>query len=326
MRRIFELICILLLLGSCKGAEELIFFADDYYKAVGNPKLVASAVNPIINSDNGKIITIVLANNGWLEELIAMGNSSSDDAAQELIEEMRRADAINVNANITNNEMVKVVSGAQSISFLPSGSVALLNFSISAESMPEGWQELFLEVEYEHQVDVSVFNGVSSPLYQLDKNFLPIRMLFESVDGPLKVLSVKSDLHPGGEDLLLASIKNMGLEVMENSSARLIAAPPFRSSTEAISLGDIKPGDLVVATLPISIEDNARPDQYELSLHIMHRNGTVALSIPLTIRNKDNPITHYWFWLIAFMVLVLASAIIVASSKKRPPRRSLRRG
>ncbi len=325
MRRILELICILMLLSSVKGAEELIFFADDYYKVIGSPKLAAFVVNPVIALDN-KIVTIALANNGIVEEIIPINNSLSYDAAQELTEEMRSVDAINVVASLINNEIGKAFNNTQSISFLPSGSVEFLIFNISGEALSNGWQELLLELEYEHQVDVGIYNGGPSPLYQQDKIFLPIKILIKDAKDSLKVLSAKSEFYPWGSGLLLTSIENEGPTSMENCTARLIAAPPFSSVNDPLVLGDIGPGEIVVARHPLKVEAKTSPSDYELTLYITHRNGTAVLSVPLTIEKSSNPLTSYLFMFIAFVTLGFALIVVVARFKKSGPRKSLRRG
>jgi hypothetical protein len=326
MRRIFELICILTLLSSGKGAEELIFFADDYYKVIGSPKLEASVVNPAVELDDEAIVTIALANDGLVEELIPINNSLSYDAAQELIEEMRSVDAINVVARLSNNENVKAVYGTRSISFLPSGSVEFLIFNISAEALSPGWLELLLELEYEHQVDVGIYNGEPSPLYQQDKIFLPIKILIADEEYSLRVLSAKLELNPFGSGYLLTAIENEGSYSMENCTARLIAAPPFSSENGVLVLGDIEPGKVVVVELPISVERKAKPNDYELTLYATHRNGTAVLSVPITIEKPSNPITSYLFWFIVFAAFGFALIAVGARSKKRGRRKSLRRG
>jgi hypothetical protein len=324
MRRIFELICILMLLSSVKGGEELIFFADDYYKVIGSPKLVASVINPAVTLDNRPLITIALANNGIVEEIIPINNSISSDAAQELIEEMRSTDAIILVASLEGNEIAKAFNDTQSISFLPSGSVEFLTFNISTEALPQGWQELLLELEYEHQVDVGIYNGKTSPLYQQDKIFLPIKILIENAEDYLRVLSVKSEFHPWGSGLLLTSIKNKGHDSFENCTARLIAAPPFSAVDDTLVLGDISPGEIVVARFPLKVEPIANPSDYELTLYLTHRNGTAVLSVPLTMEKVSTPLMNYMF--IAFIALGIAIIVVRAvRSKKSGSRKSLRK-
>ncbi|MDD1742868.1 MAG: hypothetical protein LUQ47_05990, partial [Methanotrichaceae archaeon] len=200
-----------------------------------------------------------------------------------------------------------------------------LIFDISGEALSKGWQELLLELEYEHQVDVGIYNGEPSPLYQQDKIFLPIKILIEDAEDSLRVLSVKSEFYPWGNGLLSTSIENKGPSLMENCTARLIAAPPFSSVNDPLVLGDIRPGEIVVATLPLKVEAKTNPSDYELTLYITHRNGTAVLSVPLTIEKSSNPLTSHLFIFIAFVALGFALIVVVARSKKSSPRKSPRR-
>ncbi len=67
--KLFEIVCILLVLGGTCLAEDLIFFADDHYKSLGILEFRASVTNPALNPGNS-LLRINLANMGRLEELI----------------------------------------------------------------------------------------------------------------------------------------------------------------------------------------------------------------------------------------------------------------
>ena len=67
--KLFEIVCILLILGGTCLAEDLIFFADDHYKSLGLLELRASVTNPALNPGDS-LLKINLANMGRLEELI----------------------------------------------------------------------------------------------------------------------------------------------------------------------------------------------------------------------------------------------------------------
>jgi hypothetical protein len=328
MYSVLTLICFLLLAYAAAGAEELIFFAEDHFKAIGAPKLAASIVNPVSESGQEEVLTIALANIGRLDELILVGNGSTDDASKEMREEMRSVDAVNVEARLLGNEFVKVSSGNRSIPFLPSGSVVPIEFNVSAEAIAEGWQDLNLELKYEHQSDVSVYNGEVSPLYQPNNLTLPVRILVQGAGVPLKVVSVKSELYPGYQGMFWVAIKNIGSEVMRNSTARLITMPPFVSESESISLGDLNPKKTSLIEFPMNVKNDASPGEYQLSCQVEYQNGTVLLPIPLILKQMPHPLTRYWPLLIALMialVIVVASAKSITLARKRRQRRSLRR-
>jgi hypothetical protein len=328
MYSVSALICFLLLAYAATGAEELIFFAEDQFKSIGAPKLAASIVNPVLEPGRDEVVTIALANNGRLEELILVGNGSTDDASKEMREEMRCVDAINVEVRLLGNEFVNVSPGKKSISFLPSGSVVLIEFNISAGAIAEGWQDLDLELKYDHQSDVSVYNGEVSPLYQPISLTLPVKILVQGSGVPLEVVSVKSELYPGYRGMLWVAVKNIGSEVMRNCTARLITTHPFVSESESTSLGDLKPKKLSLVEFPLSVKSDASLGEYQLSCRMEYQNGTVFLPIPLILTQVPNPLLRYWFLLIALMmalVVVVASAKSVIGARKKRRRKSLRR-
>lgn len=329
MYSVSTLICLLLLAYAAAGAEELIFFAEDHFKAIGAPKLAASIVNPVSESGQEEVVTIALANIGRLEELILVGNGSTDDASKEMREEMRSVDAVNVEARLLSNEFIKVSSGNRPIPFLPSGSVVLIKFNVSVGAIAEGWQDLDLELKYEHQSDVSVYDGEVSPLYQPNNLTLPVRIIVQGAGVPLKVVSVKSELYPGYQGTFPVAIKNIGSEVMRNSTARLITTPPFVSESRFISLGDLNPKKLSLVEFPMSVKNDASPGEYQLSCQVEYQNGTVLLLVPLILKQVPHPITRDWLLLIVLMIALIVAAAFTKSvmvARKRRQRRSLRRG
>jgi len=90
--RLIGIICILLLLCSPCPAEDLIFFADDHYKAVGAPQLNASVANPYLEPGDS-LLQIALANSGRLDELMPISGGSEEDISLERQEEMHSIDA-----------------------------------------------------------------------------------------------------------------------------------------------------------------------------------------------------------------------------------------
>ena len=103
-----------------------------------------------------------------MDELIpTQRNGSYDDIMKEMREEMRSVDALNITASLQSSGPVDVVSEPCVVTSLPTGSIARMMFNISAAGA-DGWYELPLTLDYEHQVDVMVENGIVTPLYQPD--------------------------------------------------------------------------------------------------------------------------------------------------------------
>ena len=76
-------------------------------------------------------------------------------------------------------------------------------------------------------MDVKISNGNSSSLYRPSNSSQKISILVRGPDRSLKVEGVVSDLYPGANGTILAVIKNNGLDVARNCTARLMAVPPF---------------------------------------------------------------------------------------------------
>jgi hypothetical protein len=277
--RPWKILCLFVLLSSCSG-EEFIFFADDHYKAVGMPLLNASPMNAVLSSGEGAL-EIALANNGHIEELIPMTGGSPEDIALEMQEEMHSADALNITAQLEGRGPVAVTAAVQHIPLLPSGALADLAFNLSV-GQGAGWQDLWLNLDYERQMDVSVSNGTVSPLYQPESSRQRIRVLVQGAEGP-ELLGAISDLVPGGSGELSVAIKNAGSYSLENCTARLKAAPPISSQGTIVSLGDLPAGGLAVASFALDAAKDASLDGYQLACEISYENGTASLMVPLAL-------------------------------------------
>ena len=101
--RLIGIFCLLAMLCSDASAEDLIFFADDHYKALGAPVINASVVNPALE-EGDSVLRIALANDGRLEELMPINASGSEaDLQREMEEEQKCADALNLRATLSGD-------------------------------------------------------------------------------------------------------------------------------------------------------------------------------------------------------------------------------
>jgi hypothetical protein len=315
--RPWMILCLFVLLPLCLG-EEFIFFADDHYKAIGAPRLNASPRNPALNPGDC-VLEIALSNNGRIEELIPMGTGGSpEDTRLEMQEEMRSADALNITARLEGSGPVAVTTAAQHLSGLPSGALADLAFNLSVGEV-EGWLDLWLDLDYEHQIDVSVSNGTISPLYQPESIRQQIRVLVQGTNGPV-VLGTTSDLAAGGNGQLSVAIKNAGMFALRGCTARLKAAPPIFSEESAVPLGDLPAGGLTVASFALKAQGNASLDRYQLACEISCDNGTTLVMVPLALQHTD------WrgYIFAALAAIVVASAILLWRGRSTRERRRLR--
>ena len=64
------------------------FFADDHYKAAGEPQLKASAVNPVLGPGANSTLRITLVNVGLVQELIPNKAGDAAEISAEAREEL----------------------------------------------------------------------------------------------------------------------------------------------------------------------------------------------------------------------------------------------
>jgi uncharacterized membrane protein len=288
-------------------AEELIFFADDHYKVLGEPELQASAINPMIEPGKSAVLRVVLANNGRVEELVPInGNGSKADVVLEMQEEQRSVDALNITARLLGDEHISITSGPCYIDSLPTGSVTQMEFELSADEVASGWHDLLLNVDYEHQMDTSVFEGVASPLYQPDNTSQVLRVMVQGSEGPVRILGVKSDISQGRMGNILAVVKNSGKDALRNCTLRLIAAPPFHPSEKGYYMGDLMPGEVAVAKLPVEADAGSDLQEYRLACEVLHEDGIAMITFPVTMEKGSGP--GYIQLLIMPTVLVIAAS------------------
>jgi hypothetical protein len=305
--------------------EELMFFADDHYKAAGEPELKASAANPVLEPGTNSTLRITLENVGLIQELIPNKAGDAAEISAEAREELHSIDAANITAKLSGNGPVLVSSGPYSLASLPTGGMAQLDFNVTTGVGADGWYGLLLETEYEHQMDVKVSNGSSSSLYRPSNSSQRISILVRGPDRSLKVEGVVSDLYPGANGTILTVIKNNGMDIARNCTARLMAVPPFRSSSERYGLGDLKPGQAVVARLTAAVDGNAMIREYRLACEMVHDNQTIMVSLPVLLKKSPDSFPGSLVIAIPFLALVGGIALLWREKQKRSGRTLRRR-
>jgi len=315
MNRPFVLLCVLATLVATGCAEELMFFADDHYKAAGEPDLKASAVNPVLEPGANSTLRIALENIGLTQELIPNKAGDTTEISTEAKDELHSVDATNITVRLSGSGPVVVTSGPYSLASLPTGGLAKLDFKVTTGLGADGWYNLLLEMEYEHQMDVKVSNDSSSSLYKPANSSQRISVFVQGPDRSLKVEGVVSDLYPGANGTILAMIKNNGLDVARNCTARLMAVPPFRSSSERYFIGNIPPGQAAVTHLSAVVDGNAAIREYRLACEIIHDNQTTMVSLPVLL--KKSPDYFSGSLVIAVPFLALVGGIALLWRKKR---------
>jgi len=278
--RLLSLCCVLLLLSGAQ-AEDIMFFADDYYKSLGRPILATSVANPSLPPGES-ILYINLANLGRLEELLPIDqNGPPRDILAEMKEEMKGGHALDISAALMGSGPIQVVSGPVMVDLIAPGERALLNYTVNVMENGSGWSRLTLDISYQQQADVSVKNGEIYPLYEAARDNLSLEVFLSGEGDMLRVLgsSLSSSLLSG--EKLRAVISNDGPEDLHNCSARLLTAPPFSANGPEIALGDLPAGSLALADFNLQIDGEAKRQDYQMGCQICCQER--CSSLPMTV-------------------------------------------
>ena len=278
--RLLSLCCVLLLLSGAQ-AEDIMFFADDYYKSLGRPILATSVANPSLPPGES-ILYINLANLGRLEELLPIDqNGPPRDILAEMKEEMKGGHALDISAALMGSGPIQVVSGPVMVDLIAPGERALLNYTVNVMENGSGWSRLTLDISYQQQADVSVKNGEIYPLYEAARDNLSLEVFLSGEGEMLRVLgsSLSSSLLSGQK--LRAVVSNDGPEDLYNCSARLLTAPPFSATGPEIALGDLPAGSLALLDFNLEIDRDAKRQDYQMGCQICCRER--CSSLPMTV-------------------------------------------
>ncbi|OPY53356.1 MAG: hypothetical protein A4E49_01463 [Methanosaeta sp. PtaU1.Bin112] len=281
--KLLDVISILLVFASTGLAEDLIFFADDHYKSLGRPEIVACVATPVLLPEDS-ILRVSLANAGELRELIPINESgSNDDIFQEMMAETKSCDALNINAVLGGTPAIKVASAQQNIDVLPAGSATMLQFHIITQKNASGWYSLPLSVEYERQVDVSVKSGEVFPLYEAERQNITCDVFVSGFNQTLHISGIKSQLYPGGQGSIRMIIGNDGATTLYNCSAGLLAAPPLYVESPTVLLGDLDPGSLHVMEFEVRADGNASLHDYQLACEILCQEKSIIVPLQVSL-------------------------------------------
>jgi hypothetical protein len=271
-------------LAGAASASAGVQFAGDHYKVEGGPKIDVSAVNPVFAPGTGGTLRLVLANDGVVERLVpgVVPPGSEEEAAREMLAEFGCLDASNIKADLISDSSIEVLSGPVHLDLLGPGQTASIEFDIEIEDGAEGPVPLSLDLEYEHQVDVSFSGGTASPLYLPSTLQLDLILSVEGEPPALELMGTRSDLSPGEKGSISLIVGNAGESNAANCTARLVAASPFTPLTDRSRLGDIPPGGVAVARFDVLVDGSARAQEYRIGCEISHDGGVASLSVPLT--------------------------------------------
>ncbi|KQC15686.1 MAG: hypothetical protein WCY97_00355 [Methanothrix sp.] len=298
-------------------------FAGDHYKVEGGPKIDVSVVNPVFAPGTPGTLRLVLANKGVVDRLVpgTVPPGSEEEAAQEMLAEFGCLDASNLRADLRTGGQIDVLSGPVHLDLLGPGETAVIEFDLRIEDGAEGPVPLSLDLEYEHQVDVSFSSGTASPLYLPSSLQLDLILSVEGDPPALELMESRSDLVPGKKGSISIIVGNAGDRRAANCTARLLAASPFNPLTDRSRLGDIPPGGVAVARFDVLVEGTAPPQEYRIGCEISHDGGVASLSIPLNVVSAEGAQLKLVLLGILSGVSALVAFWLVRERMNRPPRR-----
>jgi hypothetical protein len=100
------------------------------------------------------------------------------------------------------------------------------------------------------------------------------------------IISPPAEMNPGNKKIINVEFKNTGDTTVYSSEARISAIDPFTSNNDIAYLGDLKPGDSVIASYEISVDQSATIKEYGLDSEIRYRDALDNTQISNTMKVK----------------------------------------
>lgn len=105
------------------------------------------------------------------------------------------------------------------------------------------------------------------------------------------ILSPTIEMSPGSKQTIQVEYKNIGITTVKSAQARISVADPFTSTSDIAYLGDLAPGQSVVATFKLAVSSDATIKEYGLDSEIRYRDALDSthvsdiLKVPVDVRN-----------------------------------------
>ncbi len=301
MRKLIILLILLLMLPAVQSQTGTVppnkwTFVDDYFTVYGSPEMIVSTSgNPEYERGDSSTILIQIMNQG---KIVGFEAEEEPDDANEIalskIEqqvEYSATTAVGVVASLQPNRApLDIKTPPQSAGTLVSGQVSQpLQFEIKVlDDAAAGTYPLNVNLTYQYQKDVQVEGNATSN--QIDYN-----MLYQDIDerhiiyitikeeADFEVTDVDSELIPDSSGLLSITFKNTGEETATIATARLRLSDPLSSTDYTAFLGDLEPGDEVVAVFSIDVDADASYKTYSIKTEIEYEDSEGNTKISDTI-------------------------------------------
>ncbi|HQF15863.1 MAG: hypothetical protein A4E45_01085 [Methanosaeta sp. PtaB.Bin039] len=318
--RLADALMLLVCLAACQVVlgQEMILFADDHYKALGEPLIAAAPVGPVLQAGQDDLVRIAIDNRGRLDGLISTGVfGQAGEAALERQEEVKAIDALNLVASLKSIPEVEVLTPEVNLSQLSSGEAATIQFAVRPSPSARGSYDLPLEVRYERQIDVKVSAGLVYPLLLPGRSTQTITLEVMPLGKSMRAERVRSSLRPGANGSLDLVIRNLLPSTVRNCSATLASGGPFLVGQSRATLGDLRPGQVALASFQIQTDRGVAPVEYQMACTIDYDGGSAALTFPVTVGSSGSLPANLG-WLAVPAVALAAIALLVRRRRSRP--------
>lgn len=304
-------------------------FNDDYFTVYGQPEMVVSIIgSPEYDRDESTTILIQIMNKGNIQGFESEEEpADANEIALSKIEqqyENEATTAVGVVATLLADEApVDINSRSQSAGTIVSGQISEpLQFEIKIWKNAEaGTYPLRLKLTYQYQKDVQVEGD--STTNEIDYHFL-YNEVNESHNiefvvrkqADFEVTEVSSNLFPDSKGLLSITFRNTGEETASKATARLRLSDPLSSTDFTAFLGDMEPGDEVLALFNIEVDEDATIKTYSVKTEIEYDDSegktvisdTIYVPVPVYQAPDSSGIFQNPF-LIAGLVLILVGLV-----------------
>jgi hypothetical protein len=102
------------------------------------------------------------------------------------------------------------------------------------------------------------------------------------------IISPPPDMNPGNKKVITVEYKNTGDTTVYSAQSRISAVNPFTSNDDIAFLGEIKPGESVVASYEVSVDREATTKEYGLDSEIRYRDALDNQYISDTLKMRIN--------------------------------------
>jgi len=103
-----------------------------------------------------------------------------------------------------------------------------------------------------------------------------------------EVVSPTAEMNPGSKKVVNVEYKNTGETPIYSAQGRISAVDPFTSNDDIAYLGDLKPGESIVASYEVSVDRSATIKEYGLDSEIRYRDALDNTYISDTMKVKVN--------------------------------------